>query len=415
MSEYNNDIIAPVNWATSDNIIKVIGVGGGGCNAVEYMYKQNIQGCTFLVCNTDSQALNACEVPNKIQLGQGLGAGTDPSKGRTAAINAEKDIMEKVLDPSTQMLFITAGMGGGTGTGAAPVIAKMAKEKQILTVAVITIPFKRDGNRVMSRAIEGIHELEKNVDSMIIVNNEKLYEVYSDMLSQKGYLKANDVLATAVKCILSIIKKTGNINMDFMDVLTMMRNSGMALMGLGVGTGPTRLEDAVKNTFESPLLNDFDLKTAKNVMLSITIGDNENGLTMKEEQELNRMIAKHVGTGKNFKYGLTWDKDPEFGDKVEITAVVTGFKFSNMLGTDLDKGSIVEINEDYVYENDNALSATISQNDNDFFEGNHIGFNTPDNKIKNIYTPEKVPAYLSDDPQTINDLKDIPAIRRIEK
>lgn len=414
MSEYN-DIIAPVNWATSDDVIKVLGVGGGGCNAVDYMYKQHIQGCTFVVCNTDAQALDACEVPNKIQLGAGLGAGTNPTLGRSTALNAEEEILTKVLDNNTRMLFITAGMGGGTGTGAAPVIAKMAKEKQILTVAVITLPFKKEGNKVMARAIDGIHELEKNVDSMIIVNNEKIYDVYSDELSQNAYLKVNDVLATAVKCILSITKKKGDINIDFMDVQTMMRNSGMALMGLGVGTGDNRLEDAVKNTFESPLLNDLDLQTANNLLLSITLGYNDQGLTMREEHELNDLIAKYVGPGKNFKYGLSWDKDPDFGDKVIITAIVTGFKLNNMLGVDLNQGSIIPINDDYVYTTDINFSEEVIRSSNDFFQGNRIGFNTPENKIKSIYNPEKIPVYLSEDPEIINDLKETPAIRRIKK
>lgn len=415
MSENSNDMIAPVNWATSDNIIKVIGVGGAGCNAVDYMFKQNIKGCTFVVCNTDSQALGGCEVPLKIQLGEGLGAGTNPTIGRTTAIGAEEKIAGTVLDSNTQMLFITAGMGGGTGTGAAPVIAKMARDKGILTVAVITLPFKKEGNKVMARAIDGIHELEKNVDSMIIVNNEKLYDVYSDLLSKNAYLKVNDVLATAVKSILNIIKTNGDINIDFMDVQAMMRNSGMALMGVGVGTGPNRLEDAVKNTFESPLLNDFQLKTAKNLLLSITLGDNEDSLTMKEEKELNDMIAKHVGTGKNFKYGLTWDKDPNFGDNVKITAIVTGFKFNNLLGSDLDKGSIIPIDENYVYEKNTSLREAVQQSGNDFYQGNRIGFNTPENKIKNIYSPEKTPIYLSEDRAKINEIKEIPAIRRIQK
>ena len=255
--------IVPNDWNQENAIIKVVGVGGGGCNAVNYMYRQNIQGCSFIVCNTDAQALQSSEVPVKIQMGQnGLGAGTDPTAGRNAALEAQDEIARKVLDCGTQMLFITAGMGGGTGTGASPVIAKMAKDRGILTVAVVTIPFKNEGNESQSKAVDGIHELEKNVDSLLIINNEKLYQFFGDTLIQEAFPKADEVLATAVRGIIEVISRHGYINVDFQDVCKMMRNSGMALMGSGEGTGPNRLQDAVRGAFESPLLNDFDLKTA---------------------------------------------------------------------------------------------------------------------------------------------------------
>ena len=217
--------ITPADWKEPDikkNLIKVIGVGGGGCNAVDYMYRQNIQGCTFIVCNTDAQALNDCEVPIKIQLGTGLGAGCNPTEGRNAALNSQDEIAAKVIDNGTEMLFITAGMGGGTGTGAAPVIAAMAKKKGILTVGVVTIPFRNEGGEAMSKAIDGISELEKNVDSLLIINNEKLYEFYGDMLIQDAFPKADEVLATAVRGITEIIEKKGMKNVDFNDVKKMM-------------------------------------------------------------------------------------------------------------------------------------------------------------------------------------------------
>ena len=244
------DSFTPVDWATSDEIIKVLGVGGGGCNAVSYMYKKGITGCSFVVCNTDAQALRCSPVPVKIQMGRGLGAGTNPINGRNAALESQDQIEKIIFDTNTKMLFITAGMGGGTGTGAAPVIAKMARDKGILTVAVVTLPFLNEGNEALSRAIDGIHELEKNVDSLLLINNEKLHEYYGNKLIHDAFPQADDVLATAVKGIVEIIKKPGYINVDFKDVETMMRNSGMALMGCGSGTGKNRIQDAVKAAFE---------------------------------------------------------------------------------------------------------------------------------------------------------------------
>ena len=287
--------IIPNDWTQENAIIKVVGVGGGGCNAVNYMYRQNIQGCSFIVCNTDAQALQNSEVPVKIQMGQnGLGAGTDPTAGRNAALEAQDEIARKVLDCGTQMLFITAGMGGGTGTGASPVIAKMAKDRGILTVAVVTIPFKNEGNESQSKAVDGIHELEKNVDALLIINNEKLYQFFGDTLIQEAFPKADEVLATAVKGIIEVITKSGYINVDFQDVCKMMRGSGMALMGSGEGTGPDRLNLAVKGAFESPLLNDFDLKTAKNVLINITTGNNEQeGHHLGRRPGLRRQGAHH--------------------------------------------------------------------------------------------------------------------------
>ena len=291
--------ILPTDWNPENSIIKVIGVGGGGCNAVDYMYNEKIEGCHFIVCNTDAQALQKSKVPAKLQLGKGLGAGTDPVKGRNAALEAQDEIMKTVIDNGTQMLFITAGMGGGTGTGASPVIADMAKKKGILTVAVVTLPFENEGNESLSKAIDGIHELEKCVDSLLIINNEKLQEYYGDQLIQDAFPKADEVLATAVRGVIEIITKPGYINVDFQDVSTMMRNSGMALMGCGSGAGEHRIEDAVKGALESPLLNDFDLKTAKNVLINITVGKNENGISMtriyrqrQQIQERNHLRRK---------------------------------------------------------------------------------------------------------------------------
>ncbi len=256
-------MVVPSDWAEQNELIKVIGVGGGGVNAVTYMYNQKIQGCTFIVCNTDSQSLEESAVPMKIQLGAGRGAGTDPTKGRNFALEAQDEISTKVLGDKTEMLFITAGMGGGTGTGAAPVIAKMAHDKKILTVAVVTLPSKNDQSGSMTRAIDGIHELQQNVDSLLLINNEKIYEYFGDMLIQEAFPKTDEILATAVRAVVDIISTKGYMNVDFEDVKKMMHDSGMAMMGCGSGSGPNRIQDAIKQALESPQLNECDHNPAK--------------------------------------------------------------------------------------------------------------------------------------------------------
>ena len=406
----DNIMIAPVDWPTSDAIIKVLGVGGGGCNAVNYMYRKNIQGCSFVVCNTDAQALGRSDVPVKVQMGKGLGAGTNPTKGRNAAIESQDEIALKVLDDNTKMLFITAGMGGGTGTGATPVIAKLAKDKGILTVAVVTLPFRNEGREVLSRAVDGIHELEKNVDSLIIINNEKLYEFFGDHLIQDAFPKADEVLATAVRGIIEIIKKPGYINVDFEDIQTMMRGSGMALMGCGTGSGPNRIDDAIKQAFESPLLNDFDLKTAKNVLINITSGNNEKGLTMNDLSQINEKIASYTGGANNFKHGLIWDDDPEIGDTIHITAIATGFRINAVLGPDVDAGTIISIPADYVFDKSGGQSGEIPLDTT-----SHIGFNTAANKSRFKYDPENPPVLLTGEESKLNELEITPAIRRIQQ
>ena len=406
----DNIMIAPVDWPTSDAIIKVLGVGGGGCNAVNHMYRKNIQGCSFVVCNTDAQALGRSDVPVKVQMGKGLGAGTNPTKGRNAAIESQDEIALKVLDDNTKMLFITAGMGGGTGTGATPVIAKLAKDKGILTVAVVTLPFRNEGREVLSRAVDGIHELEKNVDSLIIINNEKLYEFFGDHLIQDAFPKADEVLATAVRGIIEIIKKPGYINVDFEDIQTMMRGSGMALMGCGTGSGPNRIDDAIKQAFESPLLNDFDLKTAKNVLINITSGNNEKGLTMNDLSQINEKIASYTGGANNFKHGLIWDDDPEIGDTIHITAIATGFRINAVLGPDVDAGTIISIPADYVFDKSGGKSGEIPLDTT-----SHIGFNTAANKSRFKYDPENPPVLLTGEESKLNELEITPAIRRIQK
>lgn len=409
-----DNIITPADWVVSDATIKVLGVGGGGCNAVSYMYNTGIEGCSFIVCNTDSMHLLDSPVPTKIQLGRGLGAGTNPTKGRNAALESQAEIEAKVLDDRTQMLFITAGMGGGTGTGATPVIAKMAKDKGILTVAVVTIPFQNEGKKALSRALDGIHELEKNVDSLIIINNERLYDYYGNKLIHDAFPKADEVLATAVRGIIEIIKKKGYINVDFEDVKTMMKDSGMALMGCGTASGPNRIEEAVRQAFESPLLNDFDLKTAKNVLVNITGGKNEKGLTMDDMKEINRRIDEYTGGGNNFKRGLIWDDDPAIGDTLHITSIVTGLRFNDVIGPGLsDADNYISIDKNYTYDKGELAKGEGISLPSD--SSSHIGYSSKDNERAFHFDADKRPVLLVSDGQDISILENEPAIRRKPK
>lgn len=408
------DAITPSDWVTSDDIIKVLGIGGGGCNAVSYMYRQGIKGCSFVVCNTDSQALRCSPVPTQIQMGRGLGAGTNPINGRNAAIESQEQIEKIVLDTHTKMLFITAGMGGGTGTGAAPVIAKMSKDKGILTVAVVTLPFLNEGNEALSRAIDGIHELEKNVDSLLIINNEKLHEYYGNQLIQDAFPQADEVLATAVRGIVEIIKQSGYINVDFKDVETMMKDSGMALMGCGTGSGKDRIETAVKAAFESPLLNDFDLKTAKKVLINISCGKNDQGLTMDDLNNINAKIDEYTGRANNFKRGLIWDDNPEIGDTIRITSIVTGLRFSDVIGPSRDMGNYIMINKDFIYDKNSAAREDGVSLPPDS-SSQQIGFNTKSNVRKFNYDPDNKPVLIVAKGEQLSELENVPAIRRIQR
>ena len=406
-----NDIIdgalgvVPNEWKPRTSTIKVIGVGGGGCNAVDYMYRQNIEGCIFMVCNTDSQALGDCAVPIKIQLGEGLGAGTDPIAGRNAALESAAEIEDKIFSGETDMLFITAGMGGGTGTGAAPVIASMAKKRGVLTVGVVTIPFRYDGSEAMTKALDGILEMEKNVDSLLIIDNEKLYENYGDMHIQDAFPKTDEVLCTAVKGIIEIIKKKGHINVDFRDVKKMMTNSGMALMGCGTGTGENRLRDAVRNAFESPLLNDHDLKTAKNVLLNITIGHNEQSPVMDEFRDIDDLITEYIGSANRFKKGIVYDWSEDFGDRINITAIATGFRM-DWTGLSDDNGNIIIVEPDFEYfpeQTENAAPRDRSRK---------VGFSGVESRHCEDFCKGPKPALLIDDKQDRSELENIPAILR---
>ena len=397
------------------SMIKVIGVGGGGCNAVNYMFREKVEGCSFIVCNTDRQALDGSPVPVKIHIGDNaLGAGTDPAKGRKAALEAHDQIEKVVLGEDTQMLFITAGMGGGTGTGAAPIIAKMAKDKGVLTVGVVTLPFENEGENAMSRAIDGIHELVKNVDSLLIINNEKLYDFFGSHLVHEAFPKADEVLSTAVKGITEIISRPGYINVDFEDIKTMMRNSGMALMGCGTGSGKNRIEDAVKGALQSPLLNDFDLKTAKSLLINITCGKNDKGLTMDDLSEINHKISEYTGNVKKFKTGLVWMTDPEIGDKIQITAIATGFKVNDLrkiARTDL--GNMILLGKDFKFERQPLPEPEDEINLTGKVKT--IGYNTSDNVKRFHFDPDKKPSLAVEHGQNIAELERVPAIKRADR
>ncbi|MBO8483519.1 MAG: cell division protein FtsZ [Bacteroidetes bacterium] len=412
MDEILDDMIVPTDWTAENSIIKVIGVGGGGCNAVNYMYNQKVQGCCFIVCNTDAQALGRCDVPIKIQLGTGLGAGCDPTKGRNAAIESEEKIA-RILDSNTKMVFITAGMGGGTGTGASPVIASMAKAKGILTVGVVTIPFKNEGADRYAMAMDGINELEKNVDSLLLINNEKLYDYFGEMLSHEAFPKADEILSTAVRGITEIISKPGYINVDFADIKTMMRNGGISLMGCGVGTGDTRIEDAVKNALESPLLNDYNLKTAKNFIVNITGGKNKDGLYVNDIKKINEMIAEYTGNANNFKTGLVWEEDPQWGDKVSITVIATGFKKD--IPSMINPGNIIMIDSDFKYDRSQSAAVLEFGLYEETDSPTKIGYNNSDNIRKFNFEEGQRPVLDVEPGQSLGELEQTPSIRRITK
>ncbi len=418
MEDINIEEIVPQGpdggWTPIESMIKVIGVGGGGCNAVNYMYRENVQGCTFYVCNTDRQALDNSPVQAKIHIGtNSLGAGTSPAQGRKAAIESLDEIERVVLTDDTKMLFITAGMGGGTGTGAAPVIAKAAKDKGILTVGVVTIPFDIEGLTPLTKAIKGIHELKRNVDSLLIINNEKLYELFGSMLIHEAFPKADEVLATAVRGITEIISRHGYINIDFKDIETMMKDSGMALMGCGFGKGKNRIEDAVNGALKSPLLNDFDPTTAKNLLINITSGKNKDGLTMDDLKEIDRKIKEYTGNANKFKTGIVWMEDPEIRDEIQITAIATGFVVDDLAKIAAqDLGDVIIIGKDFKYEKQSTLQQEDDTDRNDGVINITLEEKQSDNKKRFHFDADNKPVLVVEDGQDVSTLLNIPAVRR---
>lgn len=306
------------------NVIKVIGVGGGGSNAINHMFQSGINGVDFVICNTDSQALNNSPVPNKIQLGvsltEGLGAGANPEVGEQAALESMEEI-KQMLARTTKMIFITAGMGGGTGTGAAPVIAKQAKELDVLTVGIVTMPFEFEGKMRCEQARIGIEKLRSNVDSLIVINNNKLREVYGNLGFKAGFSKADEVLSTAARGIAEVITHHYTQNIDLRDAKTVLSNSGTAIMGSATATGSMRANEAISKALDSPLLNDNKITGAKNVLLLIVSGGQE--ITIDEIGEINDHIQVEAGHGANIIMGVGEDED--LGDAIAVTVIATGF------------------------------------------------------------------------------------------
>ena len=313
-------------------IIKVIGVGGGGGNAVNHMYREGIHDVSFVLCNTDNQALNDSPVPQKLQLGkEGLGAGNKPEKARKAA-EESIEAVRKMLSDGTKMAFITAGMGGGTGTGAAPVIARISKELGILTVGIVTIPFRFEGIRKIDQALDGVEEMSKHVDALLVINNERLRSIYPELTVLDAFGKADDTLSVAAKSIAEIITNHGLINLDFNDVKTVLKDGGVAIMSTGYGEGDGRVKQAIQDALNSPLLNDRDIFNAKKILLNISFSNTENGnngLMMEEMNDVNDFMAK-FDNDFEIKWGIAID--PELSKKVKVTILATGFGIKDVEG-----------------------------------------------------------------------------------
>ena len=396
------DNFRPVNWARRANIITVIGVGGGGGNAVSYMHQLGIEDVDFAICNTDRQALDMSKVPVKIQLGEiltkGLGAGTDSIVGKKAAQESIEAI-ESLLSKETQMVFVTCGMGGGTGTGAAPVVAEVAKNKGLLTVGVVTLPFRDEGPEALYRAVEGIKEMSRQVDSILIIDNEKLYDLYGELDIFSAFPKADEVLATAVKSIAEIITKGGYINADFADVRKIMQNSGVSLMGMGSASGENRAIKAVEEAFSSPLLNNLDFKTAKNALINIT-SSSEPGKALKtsELSQIMDYVKEYIGPTSTFKRGIV--KNDELGESISVTIIATGFDMTQLPAIDISSKNTIEVK--YSDSSKNKKSGVPLSPEGE-------------SRINNKARFEGKPSLVTDDPRELAQLEEEPAYFRREK
>lgn len=393
------DELNPSDWVVNKSIIKVIGVGGGGSNAVTQMYKQGIKDVSFLICNTDLQALRKSDVPEKLQLGttltEGLGAGCNPEQGRNAALESI-DMIETKLRDGTKMVFITAGMGGGTGTGATPVIAEVAKKMGILTIGVVTLPFRDECSATLKRAIDGIKELEKHVDSLLIIDNQKIYEIFENMTIAEAFPKVDEVLSTAVKGIAEIITRDGYVNVDFADVKMVMQNSGMALMGMGTASGENRSIKAVEQAFFSPLLNNLDLKTTRRGLINITTSK-EKSLEVSELEGIMEYIKSYIGPAENLKRGIVYDDS--VGDSISVTVIAAGCR----------RADLPIIHDDDIANVDKIILRTTEGDDIDMFdETDPSSFNEPEN-----FNMEDITVYRSD--SNISQYETEPAVLRWEK
>jgi len=378
------------------NVIKVIGVGGGGSNAINHMFQQGIKGVDFVICNTDAQALNNSGVPNKIQLGvsltEGLGAGANPEIGEQAAVESLEDI-KRMLDTNTKMVFITAGMGGGTGTGAAPIIAKMAKELDILTVGIVTMPFQFEGKIRNAQAQKGVETLRAHVDSLVVINNNKLREVYGNLGFKAGFSKADEVLSTASRGIAEVITHHYTQNIDLRDAKTVLSNSGTAIMGSSNASGSNRAQEAIMKALDSPLLNDNKITGAKNVLLLIVSGSQE--ITIDEIGEINDHIQVEAGYGANIIMGV--GEDEALGEAISVTIIATGFNVEqqNEISNTETKKVIHALEEDQNMEQD--LS-----------KDREPAIITPDIILEKEIKEEKVIHTLIDDAEEGHDMNLIP-------
>src|SRR4030095_4402334 len=312
------------------SIIKVIGVGGGGSNAVNHMFGQNIEGCNFIICNTDAQAIAQSMVPNRVQLGphltQGLGAGANAEIGRQATEESLEEI-RRILEVNTKMAFITAGMGGGTGTGGAPIIAKICKDLGVLTVGICTTPFAYEGKKRQQQAEEGIKNLKQYVDTLLVISNDKLRHQFGNLKMREAFAKADNVLATAAKCITDVINSTGQINVDLSDVCTVMKNGGVAILGNAAAAGENRAQKAIEEALNSPLLNDNDIRGAQWILININSAEGENEFTMDEVEIIQNYLHSRAGEDTDVILGMGYDSS--LGNKIGITLIATGFEYKN--------------------------------------------------------------------------------------
>lgn len=389
MPEQDSDMIFNFKQGPT-SIIKVIGVGGGGSNAVNHMYNEGIHDVTFVVCNTDNKALQDSPVPHKIQLGtEGLGAGNRPERARKATEESLEDI-KRMLSDGTRMVFVTAGMGGGTGTGAAPIIAKTAKDMGILTVGIVTIPFRWEGNRKIDQALDGVEEISKNVDALLVINNERLREIYQQMSIVDAFAKADDTLCNAAKSIAEIITMHGIINLDFNDVSTVLKDGGVAIMSSGFGSGEGRVTEAINDALNSPLLNNNDIYRSKRILLRIAGPALENGdvLMMEEMNEVHEFMEKIKTEDVEVKWGLSID--PDLKDKVKITVLATGFGVEDIDSDELGNRLIARDKEEQQREAELAEEAAERANRRERIYG-------PDKKNRAIRRPTYSYIFREDD------------------
>ena len=419
----------------NSSMIKVIGVGGGGSNAVAYMYKQGIRGVDFAVSNTDKQALEISPVMHKVQLGpmhtEGLGAGSIPEVGKQSCIESIDEV-RKFLENDTKMLFITAGMGGGTGTGAAPIIAKAAQEMGILTVGIVTLPFKFEGLRRRNQAMLGLEELKKNVDSLLVISNDRVKELYGNLSITEAFGKADDILATAARGIAEIITVAGYINVDFKDVNTVMKNSGVSIMGYAEAEGEDRAKNAVRDAINSPLLEDNDIRGAQHILLNITSGEEE--VTMDEIAEITQYIEEEAGAGTDMIWGNCIDTT--LGSKISVTIIATGFEKrrrrveppkrigindNEEVKTGLSSGAY-DLREDdsnaNVVEFDDIQKVVKTDSSEPFIKSTTRTQEEPTStpretrRVLRTYRKDLKPARPLDNPKDIGELEDVPAYKR---